>query len=302
MSNVKRKLILLFFLLFSLAVISLYYSIGYGMYIEGNFVGVVHNHAEAEAITDILCAESQSTALNTTLFLRFLTHDGYTPAAELLKNAQAAGGIETEVITETLPIPYSVGTLEDDSLYLGEETVTTEGVDGRRIVVKEITKQNGILIREEILSETVSARPVSQIISVGTKPRPAGVGTGEFAFPLTEITVSSGFGLRWNRQHAGIDLAADTGDAILAADTGTVTFSGTCEGYGNLIIIDHQNGFTTYYAHCSVLYAAEGTMPEKGEVIAEVGSTGNSTGPHLHFEIRKDDTPINPLTFLPGMV
>ncbi|MBE7062420.1 MAG: hypothetical protein E7390_01340 [Ruminococcaceae bacterium] len=302
MKNVKKIFLFLIFFAFLALGLSIRYTIGYGMFVEGQFVGVVRSPSEADAITEIICAESHASALSTTLYPRLLVRDTFTPAAEVSENTRSAMGIETEIITLTEPIPFGTGTVEDAGMYQGTEAVTTEGVDGARTVVKQITKMNGSILQEKVLSVSVSAEPVAEITTVGTKPRPAGVGTGDFTFPLSEITVSSNFGYRWDRQHNGIDFAADAGTAISAADSGTVIFSGPSEGYGNLIILDHQNGYTTYYAHCSILYAAVGAMPEKGEVIAGVGSTGNSTGPHLHFEIRKDGTPQNPLEYLPGIV
>lgn len=252
-------------------------------------------------ITDMLCADNVPALPETDLHFRFLSSDELTPASALLENAQKAAGMETEIVTETIAIPYPSTTISDDSLPRGEERITVPGSEGSKIVVKKILRQNGEILREEILSDTMTVAPITQTVAVGTKTTPAGVGTGVFSLPLHTITVSSGFGTRWNRQHEGIDFAADSGTEILAADAGIVSFSGVVEGYGNLIIINHQNGFTTYYAHCSVLYAGEGAVVEKGEVIGAVGSTGNSTGPHLHFEIRQDDVPKNPLDFLPSL-
>lgn len=119
-----------------------------------------------------------------------------------------------------------------------------------------------------------------------------------FAPPLSGAWVSSPFGMRDGKIHEGIDLAHDHGTPILAIADGTVTFSGNAEGYGKLIIISHENGYESYYAHCSTLYCSEGDHVRQGETIAEVGSTGKSTGPHLHFEIRKDGAPQDPLLFL----
>ncbi len=99
-------------------------------------------------------------------------------------------------------------------------------------------------------------------------------------------TVSSRYGPRWGTTHKGTDIAASTGTPIKAAAAGTVTFSGKYSTYGNLVIISHGNGVQTYYGHCSVLNVKEGQKVSSGQVIAKVGSTGNATGPHLHFEIR----------------
>lgn len=98
--------------------------------------------------------------------------------------------------------------------------------------------------------------------------------------------------------HSGLDIAAPAGTSIKAAAGGTISYSGWMSGYGNLIIIDHENGVQTYYGHCSKLYATTGEIVEAGDVIAAVGSTGNSTGNHLHLEIRVNGQKVNPQKYL----
>ena len=98
--------------------------------------------------------------------------------------------------------------------------------------------------------------------------------------------------------HSGLDIAAPSGTPIQAAAGGTVSFAGTMGGYGNLVIIDHENGVQTYYGHCSKIYASVGDEVAAGDTIAAVGTTGFSTGNHLHFEIRKDGKTINPQRYL----
>ena len=99
--------------------------------------------------------------------------------------------------------------------------------------------------------------------------------------------------------HNGVDLACPTGTDVVAADGGTVTFAGYKGTFGYLVIIDHQNGMETYYAHNSELLVEEGDKVYQGYHIAEVGSTGRSTGPHCHFEIRVDGVPQDPMEYLP---
>ena len=111
--------------------------------------------------------------------------------------------------------------------------------------------------------------------------------------------LTSGFGMRWGRMHQGQDIACGYGTPIHAAKAGTVIFAGVMSGYGNVIIIDHGGGFSTLYAHQSRLVASQGQHVDQGEVIGYVGSTGHSTGPHLHFETRFGGTPRNPLPYLP---
>lgn len=112
-------------------------------------------------------------------------------------------------------------------------------------------------------------------------------------------TLTSVFGMRWGVLHAGIDLGAPTGTPIYAAAAGTVIFSGPQGGYGNIVIIDHGYGFHTAYAHMSRTIAVNGSRVLRGELIGLIGSTGNSTGPHLHFETRVFGRPYDPLQYLP---
>ncbi|GEM_PF-6941947 len=126
---------------------------------------------------------------------------------------------------------------------------------------------------------------------------------GDIIRPVAKVNVtriSSEFGYRIHpisgeyRQHTGIDIAADKGTPIFAARSGTVVFAGYSSGYGYLIKIDHGSGVQTMYAHCSELLAGTGDVVSQGSIIAKVGSTGNSTGNHLHFEIRVNGTPVDP--------
>lgn len=115
--------------------------------------------------------------------------------------------------------------------------------------------------------------------------------------PTTGV-ISSRFGPRWGRSHTGIDIAANTGTPIYSCSKGTVEFTGWYYGYGNLVIVNHGNGIKTYYGHCSKIYVSVGDSVTKDTVIAAMGSTGNSTGPHLHLEIRRNGTVLNPQNYL----
>ncbi|PZV08625.1 MAG: peptidase M23 [Leptolyngbya sp.] len=128
-------------------------------------------------------------------------------------------------------------------------------------------------------------------------------GTGRFVFPAN-ANISSGFGNRvhpilgYSRFHAGVDFSASYGSTIRAADSGRVIFSGWYGGYGQAVIIDHGGGLSTLYAHASRLLVSEGQAVQQGQPIAAVGSTGLSTGPHLHFEVRQNGNPVNPAGYL----
>lgn len=122
--------------------------------------------------------------------------------------------------------------------------------------------------------------------------------SGAFAWPVS-APISSHFGPRWGRHHNGIDLAANHGDEIRASRAGDVWLAGEVEGYGLTVVIGHDDGSRTLYAHASALLVEAGDRVEQGQPIARVGDTGNSTGPHLHFEIIVNDRPVDPLDYLP---
>ena len=150
------------------------------------------------------------------------------------------------------------------------------------------------------------SRRLSQIILAKVQPYEGLVippGTGQLMYP-TIGPVTSNFGWRTHpilgteRFHSGIDFGADYGSLVYASDRGRVIYADWYGGYGNAVIIDHGNGMTTLYGHCSELYVKDGDVVEKGQPISAVGSTGFSTGPHLHFELRANGEPIDPAAYL----
>lgn len=203
-----------------------------------------------------------------------------------------------ERVVGEFEIPYETVSTEDADLYRGRYEVDVKGVCGTKYVNSYITRINGEVTEEEIVEETVLKEPVNQVQRVGTKEPPPSVGTGSFSMP-TSGKLTSPYGARWGRKHAGIDVAAKTGTPIYAADNGIVTEAQyKNNGYGNFISIDHGNGFVTYYAHCSEIKISKGDVVAKGDLIATVGNTGRSTGPHLHFEIRLDGESQNPYNYV----
>jgi len=121
---------------------------------------------------------------------------------------------------------------------------------------------------------------------------------GKLAWPLKGVLYGR-YGVRNGRRHDGIDLAAPEGSVIGAAAPGTVIFAGEQAGYGSIVILRHDDGLVTLYAHCSAVLVDEGAAVRRGQPIAKVGQTGRTSGPHLHFEVREGTRPRNPLLFLP---
>ncbi len=140
-------------------------------------------------------------------------------------------------------------------------------------------------------------QPKVQTEKVGTKPTPPKFATGKFGRPVYGV-LTSRFGSRWGRMHSGVDFSASIGTPVNSSDGGRVIFAGREGAYGNLIKIAHDNEYITYYGHLNKISVKNGQRVAKGELIGTVGNTGRSTGPHLHFEVRKNDTAVNPLNYL----
>jgi murein DD-endopeptidase MepM/ murein hydrolase activator NlpD len=159
--------------------------------------------------------------------------------------------------------------------------------------------------REEYLEEAEALAAQSASLAAAIRDAQAKAASSGAAIPSASGliwpvngTVTSGFGMRWGRMHEGIDIAAPTGTAIWAAAAGTVIYAGWLGGYGNLVVVDHGNGLSTAYAHASAIVVSLGQQVAQGQTVALVGSTGHSTGPHLHFEVRVNGAAVDPLLYL----
>jgi len=194
-------------------------------------------------------------------------------------------------------IPFEKEYEDNGELYKGQTQLKVEGVEGRKIVKAEIVSINGIVEDTNVIDEEIIESPKDAIVLRGTKERPRTLAYGEFIMP-SRGTISSRFGQRWSSQHTGVDIAVPRGTPNKAADGGMVTFVGWSGGYGKLVIIDHENGYTTYYAHNDTITVKKGQRVARGETIGTAGTTGKATGPHLHFEVRKNGVPVNPLDYV----
>lgn len=194
-------------------------------------------------------------------------------------------------------IPYPKQVEENAKMYKGDTKVKQEGKAGLRAVTYRISQQSGQTVKKQTIQENVLSEPVAYIVMKGTKVIPSR-GDGSFVWPTVGGYISSNMGYRWNKMHKGIDIARPSNRTIKTVDNGVVVFAGWDGGYGNKIIVDHQNGYRTVYAHLSSIEVNVGQTVPKGSQIGVMGSTGDSTGTHLHFEVYRNGALVNPLKYL----
>lgn len=202
-----------------------------------------------------------------------------------------------EIITEEKEIPFETETHTNDDQYTSWSKVIQEGSTGKETFRYKVEYKNGKEISRIEENHEIISTPITKIIEIGTKQAPEG-----FMWPVPYTkNITSPFGPRWGTIHKGIDIAASgvNGKDIVASEDGVVEkASYGSKGYGNHIIIKHSGKYSTLYAHCQSLCVQVGQKVKKGDVIAKVGSTGDSTGPHLHFEIRENGIQVNPKNYV----
>lgn len=201
-----------------------------------------------------------------------------------------------EKVVEILP---EVVTEKKDDLYIGE-SLTEEGEKGSSEVVSNVLICNGEIVEEDILEETTLKEPVNTVVYKGIKS-PVCSDVRFLTHPTKGGYITSEFGRRWGRNHNGIDIAHNTGDPVYASMDGVVKEASYKYSYGNKILINHGEGLETIYAHLDSFNVKVGDVVKKGDLIGRVGNTGNSTGSHLHFELRVNGEPINPKKYIEGL-
>lgn len=187
-------------------------------------------------------------------------------------------------VTGKKDVAYKTVYRDDTSVDAGTTKVKRDGKYGKKRVTSLNTYENGHLVKRKVTNEKIITKPTTKIVSRGTKPLPPITGTGRFLIPTTgQISALNKAG-----SHAGykaVDIANSMGTNIYASETGIVSRAGYFGGYGLCVDINHANGFSTRYGHNSEILVKVGQKVQQGQVIAHMGSTGHSTGPHCHFEI-----------------
>ena len=174
-----------------------------------------------------------------------------------------------------------------------------EALEGQRTVITQQIAAARAARAAATIQQSAAPPAVEQTV-VPPAPRQTtnpSVNASGFIWPVNG-TVTSGFGVRWGRMHEGVDIAAPLGTPVVAVAGGTVTEIGWHEGFGNLVVIDHGGGLETYYAHNSSFAVSAGTTVTRGQPISYVGTTGHSTGPHVHLEVHVNGVPVDPLGYL----
>ena len=210
------------------------------------------------------------------------------------KNLIALRKSEIESDLDHLKGLYEDLRVEREQLVLKErdKEVLVASLQQRKETLEDITEEQEQALNDQIRQKSALARELNELRAAMS---------GKFAYPLPkEYRITSPFGMRVHpvsktrKMHNGIDLAAPSGTNVLAAGDGVVIIAGWWGGYGNTVVIDHLNGFWTLYAHMSKISVKDGDDVKTGKKVGEVGNTGVSTGAHLHFEVRKDEQPVDP--------
>lgn len=200
-------------------------------------------------------------------------------------------------------IPFKIEYQKDNTLYKSQKKIIKEGIEGQKEVVYHITLLNGYQSSLLVTSEKTLKDPVNAVVRIGTKTTVSRGGRINYGV-VSGKRISSRYGTRIHpitgrkRFHDGLDIAAPHGNSVYAYTDGKVVQAGWNGGYGLAILIDHGNGLKTRYAHLSKVNVRVGQRVKTGERIGAVGSTGSSTGPHLHFEVIKWGKTTNPLNYI----
>jgi murein DD-endopeptidase MepM/ murein hydrolase activator NlpD len=200
------------------------------------------------------------------------------------------------------PIEFATEYIQDNSLYASQRVTTKAGVEGEERVTYDITMKNGYPTEVEVLQRETLLEPVTRVVKVGTKRTLTR--SSRTNFGVVVGTLTSGFGYRKDpisgvrKFHNAIDIAAPRGTPVYAYTNGKVVTAGWGNMTGNYVVIDHGGGLRTKYLHLSSISVSAGQTVKVGQKIGGVGSTGYSTGNHLHFEVTKNGVAVNPLLYL----
>jgi murein DD-endopeptidase MepM/ murein hydrolase activator NlpD len=267
----------------------------------------IYQSDDPDAIEVVLASRSFTDLLDQLEYLRDLGEldkriAGQVKAAKIAARKARTRTERTRVTVGRITRAVEARTNEQrvvrDRLVASQEQLASARADKKRTLATVTSQERDLVEREELLereSAELTARIQASQSSSPSLPRAAS--SSGFIWPVNG-TLTSPFGWRWGRMHEGIDIAAPGGTPIAAAASGVVIYAGWLGGYGNLVVVDHGGGIATAYGHQSSIAVGNGQQVSQGQTIGYVGSTGHSTGNHLHFEVRVQGAPVDPLGYL----
>ncbi len=291
----------------------------YAITVDGEPVGAMGSQEDLQGILDSILGEYSTSdtlsvgfAQDVKVEYMFVSDELPSDARQIsrLLDPEGDGEFSLTVISSGTvqvleQVPFETVTEYNDEKYSDEQTVFVEGVNGLQRNTYVAFMENGQEISRQVLESQVISEPVTQVMEVGSIPGSRTDSTGSYIWP-TDGHLTSDFGSRsvavGSSNHKGLDIAGPVGTPVWAADGGTVTYAQywSGSGYGNIVMIEHDNGDITYYAHLNSISVSVGDKVAQGDIIGEMGATGNVSGSHLHFEVRPGGgEPANPLNYLP---
>ena len=286
---------------------------GYSVYLDGELVGNVSLKGKEnleKAVGDFLLNNQSDREGAKTELLQQIEYVSGEFDAKTISDSKAIlaemtlTAVTVYEVSERSSVSFDTVNELSDKLFVGCKAVSVEGECGEAVTTYKFTEKNGAVIAKEKVKSVIVTEPTAQVVLVGTKV-PVSLSAEDiknaegFVFPLTgkSCYVTSQFGYREfdGSFHTGTDYAADEGTEVYCAADGVVTFSGWDDtGYGNYVVVTHANGYSTGYAHLSSICVSEGQTVTAGEVLGGVGSTGYSTGNHLHLNVMLGSELVDP--------
>ena len=322
--TIKLVILISVAFLFILGIIATFYKISYSVNINGEMVGYTDNKSKLQSkINDYIeNGDNENTAFvqvenlpeyNICLLKRNVDADD-DKIFDLVKNNGLTYYRYYAILDNQEEKVYVSNFSDAENIVNGLKEKSSSNIDNITISEKYETELKDMTSVEEAVAKLyvepksimVASNKSTKKTSTGSVNTATSISGGKVSLGISLVkpvsgTISSRFGARSrvrSSAHTGLDIATSTGTPVVAAASGTVTFSGWKGSYGYLMVITHSNGVQTYYGHCSKLYYSAGQTVSKGQKIAAVGNTGNSTGPHLHFEIRVNGVAYNPQNYL----
>ena len=327
--GIKVSVLFILAVFLIIGAVAFLYKPTYSVFINGEQVGYTENKSELQHKINEYVEKGDGSNSNIAFVqianlpeykLCLLKKDIVTNDDEIFNKVQEQGTTYYRyyAIAENQEEKFYVDNFEDaEKVVNGLKEKNSNNIEKISIVEKYETEMKDLIQSEEAISKLYVEKPKPVVVAKKTTTSTKYASTGSVNTSLTTSSAKANLGISLIRpvsgiitsrfgaasairrsSHTGLDLATSSGTPIKAAASGTVTFSGYKGSYGNLIVITHENGVQTYYGHCSQLYLSAGATVSQGQTIAAVGSTGNSTGPHLHFEVRVNGTAYNPENYV----